>query len=676
MLRDAVRDDSTGEVREMNLRQRSVWVKPRCIIFSLLLAMVAMPNAVKAQPANDSCQNAAIIPGNVVHYNPPVLSVSSALTNLCSPAHSCGSGTFSKDVFYSYTPDLAGRVRVDTFGSNYDTVLSAFDGCRGFCGGISCCPNPDEFACSDNYIFNSQSQINFDVEAGQTYIFRVSALNASGGELLDFDLRWSPPNDVCASATSISGLVYNSPLYSTVNTDVDTCEAQESCELNNVGTSNSVWYSYTPTCDGLLTLDTEGSDYDTVLSVFDGCGVFNGVDIPCGIPDELACDDDAGTGTLSRILQMPVTGGVEYLIKVADYNPALSGGNLKFNLVFEGADPPQAEIAIPSAYDCACAQLPILGTANQAAGTLASWSLDYMPVGGTSWTLIATDSVPVIDELFANWDTGGLAQGNYLLRLSVTNACGLTSTAVQFVYVDVAFSNLDLTSPNNIVVGGNVCPHGTAWDVCFEDFSVDYAPSGSSSYQPVIASMPYYTTAITNDPLLGGQVWNTLAPAVPDGEYNLRLSGATTCGFIAEDITSITIDNTQPVAVIDSPIDCSTVDGAVVITGTANDANLDKWVLQYSSGGGWVEIDSDNVPVVNNVLGVWDTAGLADCSYLLRLLVTDTAVVNCNGAIHHTSEDTVGVLLGDCGDFDFDNDGDVDLIDYAAFEQAYTGPLP
>lgn len=243
--------------------------------------------------------------------------------------------------------------------------------------------------------------------------------------------------------------------------------------------------------------------------------------------------------------------------------------------------------------------------------------------------------------------------------------------------MDDVFSSLELTGPSG-VVGGKVCPHGTAWDTCFEEYAVEYAPSGSGIYQPVIAAQPLYTSTVTNDPLLPMVQWNTLAPAVPDGDYDLRLTGVTTCGEIAQDVVQITIDNTAPMAAILSPVDCAEVGGEVEIIGTVADANLSKWVLQYTGGGAysWVTIESGDVPVFNDVLGYWDTSALDACAYLLRLLVTDAASVDCNGAVHHVSEYAVAVLLGECGDFDSDHDGDVDLVDYAAFALNFTGPLP
>ena len=60
---------------------------------------------------------------------------------------------------------------------------------------------------------------------------------------------------------------------------------------------------------------------------------------------------------------------------------------------------------------------------------------------------------------------------------------------------------------------------------------------------------------------------------------------------------------------------------------------------------------------------------------MLRLVVTDQAVLDCNGAIHNQAEYTVSVNTGTCGVFDADGDGDVDLHDFALFLGAFSGPL-
>jgi hypothetical protein len=61
----------------------------------------------------------------------------------------------------------------------------------------------------------------------------------------------------------------------------------------------------------IIVLSTEGSGYDTVVSVHSSCS-------PGSV---VACDDDGGAGVTSR-LQLQVTAGESYLVRVTGYNGA------------------------------------------------------------------------------------------------------------------------------------------------------------------------------------------------------------------------------------------------------------------------------------------------------------------------------------------------------------------
>jgi hypothetical protein len=113
----------------------------------------------------------------------------------------------------------------------------------------------------------------------------------------------------------------------------------------------------------------------------------------------------------------------------------------------------------------------------------------------------------------------------------------------------------------------------------------------------------------------------------------------------------------------------------VPISGIVADAHLSAWVLQYTGGDAhaWVTIASGNAPI-NGLLANWNVASLPPCAYVLRLIATDAAVLNCNGALHNQSEYTVGVLVNWEAFFDADGDGDVDLHDFSAFLGAFHGP--
>ncbi len=622
-------------------------------------------------PPNDACSSGTVIPGNVAIYNPPLLNTTGATNAPCEAGEACeagGAGT-SNSVWYSYTPALSGRVEINTFGSNYNTVLSVWPGCGG--GTPPFCLFPTQIACNDDASFGTQSQLFLDVVAGSTYRIKVSDYNlADGGGILNFNLLWYPPNDQCADATVIYGVAHDAPAYPTQAAVTELCENQESCEVNNVGVSNTVWYSYVAPCDGLISLNTNGSTYDTVLSVFDKCGFFYAVDFPCNFgetaPVQLACDDDSGTGVNSQILDLPVIGGETYLIKVSDYNTSSGGGLLDFNFVFSGSETPVAAITSPSALECVCGVVEVTGSAHAGAGPVVR-TLEYQLTGASSWELISSATTPVNAGLLGSWNTTGLAQGYYVLRLTVQNACGMTETAVALAFVDATFDTFDLRAPlDGALVGGTTCIDGTVWDRCFDSYTVDYRPAGVGAFTPVDPTNPAYPAPVINDPL-AGPGWNTTALA--DGDYELRIEGLDQCGHSAAATLTVTVDNTPPVAEITSPLSCSLVGDAVEIIGTADDAHLAGWALQYTGGdeNGWVTIASDDTPVIDGVLAVWNTGELPACAYTLRLIATDATPLNC-GPLRAQAEYTVTVDLGTATSCcDINHDGNSDGLDVAPF---------
>ena len=591
-------------------------------------------------PSNDDCADAIVISSNTYTYNNSQ-STFTATSETCEGQEACAGGfNVGWSVWYEYTPLQNGRVQASTLGSNYDTILSAYTAC-GFQAGIFC-SQPGSFACNDNYFFGTTSLISFEVVAGTTYRFKISGRN--GGGTLNFNLEYFPPNDTCDNATQITTMGFDPSLpLPTLNAGIDPCEALEDCEFNNLGTSRSVWYSFLAPCDGLINLNTNGSDYDTVLSVFDGCGVFNGVDNPCGVPTSIACDDDSGTGLGSQLEDVPVIGGLEYLIKVAGYGTDSDGGLLDFNFYFEGASPPQADLVSFGNFECVCQNVVIQGTAASGTDSFVLWSLDVQPLGGGAWTPIADGQTPVNGGVLASWPTAGLSEGYYTVRLQVENACGVANSATRVVFVSTEFQEPELRRPmNQAVHGGLLCIDGTTNDTCFSQYVVELRPTGGS-FAPIGAGT--YSTAVVNDPLVP-ENWDTAS--VPDGTYELRVTGTDQCGNDESAVATFEIDNTPPIAEITSPDACDRLDGTVQIRGSVSDANLLDWKLQYTGGSqdSWVTIAQGSNAVSNGVLGTWDTSSLPRCGYTLRLTAFDRSQIDCDDLQRTT--DMVSVEVGEC----------------------------
>ena len=329
--------------------------------------------------------------------------------------------------------------------------------------------------------------------------------------------------------------------------------------------------------------------------------------------------------------------------------------------------PPTAEITSPAQLACVCNGTSVIGSAYDPDGPITVWRLERKALGAIAWTLIRTSSTEVINGELGPWTTVA-ADGWYTLRLTITNACGLTDVWTTDVYLNKAFNSLALRSPaKGAILGGSVCADGSAWDHCGGSFTLEHRPAGAGAWVPFDSVNPPW---ITNDPLGS---WNTRA-GTPDGDYEIRLIGTDECGNTASEQVTVTVDNTPPTAVITSPLPCRYLGGVIEVRGTANDTHLAGWVLQYAGDDahGWITIAAGNGAVVNGLLALWDTTLLRPCAYSLRLVVTDQAMLDCNGSARNQSEYIVSVNVG--SRFDGDGDGDVDQADFGLFQDCHSGP--
>jgi hypothetical protein len=80
---------------------------------------------------------------------------------------------------------------------------------------------------------------------------------------------------------------------------------------------HSVWFQYTPTANGILFLDTEGSDYDTVLAVWAGTR---------GALTNIACNDDINLSeNLQSLVELATFADTTYYIEVTSYSENPTG---------------------------------------------------------------------------------------------------------------------------------------------------------------------------------------------------------------------------------------------------------------------------------------------------------------------------------------------------------------
>ena len=237
---------------------------------------------------------------------------------------------------------------VDTFGSSFDTVLVVYTG--NALNGLT------PLACDDNSLSTLQSRVTLTVSAGTTYRIQASGQNGAFGSLVvNFATAPPPPpNDNFAAAVVVPTL----PSQFTAITNSATLEPGEPnapiCAGTTLPIGNTVWYSFTPGATTPVTVDTFGSNFDTLLAVYTTSA------LPLPLTPDVACNDDAG-GTVQSQVSFLATAGTTYHVQVGGFNSAFGNLTVHFTVT-----PPPANDNFAAAIN-----LPALPT-TQSAVTLSA----------------------------------------------------------------------------------------------------------------------------------------------------------------------------------------------------------------------------------------------------------------------------------------------------------------
>ena len=129
-----------------------------------------------------------------------------------------------------------------------------------------------------------------------------------------------PANDNFANAVPLSGL--NVSRLGDTNVDA-TLEAGEDPNIAERPASHTVWYSWTATQRGQVTIDTTTSGFDTLLGVYTGTAV--------NALTEVASNDDNSPDTTSSVT-FNVTAATTYRIRVGGFDPVVDIGTVNLHV--------------------------------------------------------------------------------------------------------------------------------------------------------------------------------------------------------------------------------------------------------------------------------------------------------------------------------------------------------
>ncbi|MBC7834669.1 MAG: hypothetical protein H7Y88_06150, partial [Phycisphaerales bacterium] len=153
-----------------------------------------------------------------------------------------------------------------------------------------------------------------------------------------------PLNDSCASAFEIGN---GSTSFFTTSATTDGPAETLCAGFGDSQVGADIWYTYTPGCDGPVSIDTCGSAFDTRLAVYTGaCPVAPNTAMQCNDDNAGAC----GPNSLQSGVSFAGVGGTTYLIRVGGYDGGGGPETGAGTLTIAG---PNCGPAVPENNECA-----------------------------------------------------------------------------------------------------------------------------------------------------------------------------------------------------------------------------------------------------------------------------------------------------------------------------------
>ncbi len=273
------------------------------------------PSLLPIAPANDNFANGVAISGL-----PYTRTQNNALASLESAEQraSCDAvANIMNTVWYKYTATANQKVTFSITGPAVVKGISVWTG--------SALGTLTQVGCGTGV--NASAKV--DTTSGMVYYIRIGSSNGVGS---DFTLQTGlpPPNDDLANAVAINtDFTPFTDAKDVLGASLEIGDPNPTC--GGLPTFRTVWYKYSALGNNTITVDTTGSGYDTVLSIWAGAGL--------SALTQLGCNDNAAPGVTTSALTLntlPAT----YFIGVSSKGGSTSNLSLNTSLVSSTDAPP------------------------------------------------------------------------------------------------------------------------------------------------------------------------------------------------------------------------------------------------------------------------------------------------------------------------------------------------
>lgn len=260
-----------------------------------------------------------------------------------------GFRTLGSDIWFCYTATCDGIVRVALCGSDFDTAVAVYEGCVCPKGASAIACNDDSEECFDfdpkdpkkpvarGGDTSLQSFLTFEATKGQQYLIRVGGYDCEQGSgRIEIDCQPGPDNDDCSNAIPLSenGTYFFCNLNATNDGPLEPMACGDDKPIVNKPVrgggcadgifrvlGSDIWYCYTASCTGNVSIALCGSDYDTSIAIYNGCVCPTEASaIACNDDDDFCAQQMPRGASLQSYIRFPVTQGQQYLIRIGGYD--------------------------------------------------------------------------------------------------------------------------------------------------------------------------------------------------------------------------------------------------------------------------------------------------------------------------------------------------------------------
>jgi hypothetical protein len=215
------------------------------------------------------------------------------------PSVSCAA-EFSRSVWFRV--DSGGApvdIVIDTFGSDFDTVIAVFAGEPA---------DSVEMGCNDDFD-SPQSRLQLRTDGTSDYNIMVAAFQRVPAGRLRFNISrsFSPVNDTISGATIVTP---DEPYPAVQAAHSATAEGSDPVLSCVPSYGFSLWFNTSSSDAAILVANTHGSTYDTVVTVLEDVH---------GELIEVACSDDSEPGDRTSLATWEAVAGHHYYIVVGAF---------------------------------------------------------------------------------------------------------------------------------------------------------------------------------------------------------------------------------------------------------------------------------------------------------------------------------------------------------------------